>query len=379
LRPRFALGVAMPFAALLWTGDTLAQVPRLPAVTLDDLDVQASFGTVGRGTQLGVALDRVLDAVFLGDRVAVLNNRPPWVRIYDAEGRLLNAAVGRGRGIGQTQRPFAISATAGGGLLLTHERGLEWLDADGALVRSLPLMDPALRMHEQPFQLLGAVEACGGDLVLQLENRRAVPPTVALVRARPSGELMDTLAVFPATRLESRIYHPWLVDAGPESLLTYTEEADVDRLLNVACDGGRATAIPVDPVGAGVSVTPMEGGSGFTVSPARGPYPAGLVRLGDRGVWATRIFQPREDGGRDSLTVIASLEEGRPQRQVALQGWFQLLDAAPNGSLLLGNSWPLNLNWEYGSSWGGPPAVVRIDGNGLLELIDRLGLSPPIL
>jgi hypothetical protein len=323
----------------------------------------------------------------MGDRVAVLDNAAPYVRIFDAQGRFLSAAIPHGENPGETRRPFSIAAAEAGRLLLAHHRGLEWIEADGGVARSLPLLDPALPSFQQAFQSIGAVEACG-DVVVQLWDR--TPPRIdtlpsfpamsvqrgpaSIVRMRADGAVVDTLISFAATRRDSRTYYPWLLDVQQDRLLLYTEETDVHRLAEIGCDGRVLREIPIDSLGTGERAGRTD--RGFAITNARAPYAAGIVRIQNHVVWATRVAMNRQGGGQDSLTIVTAFEEGRPTRRIAIQGWFQLFDSRADGTLLVGNSWQHGMNWAATSPYApNPAAVFAIDGNNLIDLIDQRGIT----
>jgi hypothetical protein len=74
------------------------------------------------------------------------------------------------------------------------------------------------------------------------------------------------------------------------------------------------------------------------------------------------------------VTVITAIEEGEPTRRLEIEGWYKLFDVGADGSILVGNAWALGMNWDWPVSWGGPTAVLRIDGENLLRLIDERGV-----
>lgn len=61
------------------------------------------------------------------------------------------------------------------------------------------------------------------------------------------------------------------------------------------------------------------------------------------------------------------------KRRLALRGWYQLFDADAEGRLLVGNSWTLGFNWEYGGATGDIPVVHLVDGRALIAAIDAHG------
>jgi hypothetical protein len=158
--------------------------------------------------------------------------------------------------------------------------------------------------------------------------------------------------------------------------LLYTEEHGTDRLIELGCDGGRTREIVLDSIGEGMLARRVmrDGREMIAIRSALGPYPAGLVGVGDRVLWAKRLTQRNEQGRLDSLTVVTSYDAAGRGRRIAIHGWFQLFDSRPDGSLLVGNTWEYGQRWQIGNSWGPSAAVFRIDGNNLVEIIDRRGV-----
>jgi hypothetical protein len=343
-----------------------AQSPPVSRVTLEDIGVLGSFGLRDRSAVQWSALTGALDAAFVGNRVAVLNATAPWIRIYDATDSLVATAMPNGIGPGQT-RAYSISSTPSGDLWVSHRRGIERISGEGASLGSLPGDWP-------DAQVIGAAEACGGDPVLLVERMpdfdgtspgTSITATTTLVRMRLDEEVRDTLASFAATHLEPRSHHPWLVDVREDRLLVYTEESAAERLGEITCDGDVLRQTPVDAVSHARAVRTAEGMSVRVPGP---PFAAGLVRLDETVLWATR-----EVVSEDSVTVVTALEDGAPSRRLEIEGWFKLFDVAPDGSVLVGNAWALGLNREVQMSWRGPAAVFRVDGGHLLRLMEERG------
>jgi hypothetical protein len=74
--------------------------------------------------------------------------------------------------------------------------------------------------------------------------------------------------------------------------------------------------------------------------------------------------------------VVTAYGPEQRASQIRLTGWYQLFDAAPDRSLLVGNTWTEGQRWSFGATWGPIPAVFLVDGTHLLALLDSLGVPP---
>jgi hypothetical protein len=196
----------------------------------------------------------------------------------------------------------------------------------------------------------------------------------AAVRLGPDGAVGERLLTFDDARGSVRNYHPWFVDTYEGRALFYAEEERRHRLIELGCDGRVVRELALDSLGRGQVFQRTE--RGFRLTSPGYPFPAGLARVENRVLWATRVLEPAAGGALDSLTVITAWGSDGGPRRVTIRGWYQLFDGASDGSLLFGNSWTLGQNWAYAGTWGLIPAVFLVDGNALLRILDEA--PPPV-
>ena len=327
-------------------------------LTLDSLGVLATYG-MNESEGRDAILQRPLDAAFLGEHVLVLDASAPWVRRFELDGRFDSALVRSGEGPGEATQPHTLAATQDG-FLLSHSRGIERFGASGDLIASM--RDPWLRGA-------GAVE-CDGGLFATSESRIDASFIVsrALKHLGSDGMEWDTLAVYSPARHSTRNMWTWFADVRDGTVLVYTEEEHRPRLERWSCDGGDLLGeLALDSIGPGLAY--RGDASRIEATLARAPHPAGLARISDRTLWATR----RITSESDSITMVEAFDDSGGKRRLPIDGWYQIFDADAAGRLLLGNSWTLGNNWRYGASTGDTPAVLLVDGHALLAAVDAHG------
>jgi hypothetical protein len=326
-------------------------------LTVDSLGPLATFG-MDEGAGPNAILQRPLDAAFQGDAVLVLDASAPWVRRFALDGRFDTALVRSGEGPGEATQPYTLAATRDG-FLVSHRRGVERFDAAGNLIASM--RGPELRGA-------GAVE-CDGELLATTESTWTEDFIIsrALSHIGSDGVGWDTLTVHSPARHSTRLMWTWFADVRGGSVLFYTEEEERPRLERRTCAGEIQGELALDSIGVGLVIRPTE--RGVVVTVARAPYPSGVARIAERTLWATRRITPEND----SITMIEAFDAAGDKRRLAIDGWYQIFDADAQGRMLLGNSWTLGFNWQYGDSTGGIPAVLMIDGHALLAAIDAHG------
>ncbi|HEU0076716.1 MAG TPA: hypothetical protein VFQ76_03645, partial [Longimicrobiaceae bacterium] len=115
--------------------------------------------TIGLGAEEGAAEAVIASVVAArltgsGSHVVVLDLFPPFVKVYDREGRLRSAFLGKGGGPTEARRPVAL-ATAGDSLVLVADgRRISVFDLDGKLRDQLSGL---------PFAPLAAARGCDAD------------------------------------------------------------------------------------------------------------------------------------------------------------------------------------------------------------------------
>jgi hypothetical protein len=340
--------VTLTFVLIGMTGCGPAPTARVGAIVeLDDVGVLATFGD--REDDPLAVLRRPLDAAFLGADVAIVDVSPPWVRVFDRQGRFLRAMVRRGDGPGEARFPRTLAAAESEQLLLAHTRGVVRLGSDGT---------PAFAVAAGgEFGIRGAMEACDGNVfVLARRLAEFAEAPGLLLRARPDGTLGDTVRMLgPLRRGDSRRLRASYLQRTDSGVLLHTEEHDRHRLLEMACDGALVREVEVDSLGPPEQTVPGYRPGTIGVRGERPPYPGGVVKLGDTILWATLVVDTAAGGVLDSVTVVTGFDVLGPPRSVAIRGWLQLFASDRAGLLLLGAADELR------------PKVVLVDGNVLLR------------
>lgn len=316
-----------------------------PPIELADLEGVVEFGS-DASSPLSL-LHRVVDGVFLGDEIVILDASSPWIRVYDRSGSFRRSMLEEGQGPGEAEDPVMLGSSRDEELLVHDRRGVLHLDRTGALQSFTP--------RTPDYMSRGTVQACADDLFAMGYPPMGEDPPGVISRIDSNGVLFDTLIVFGPVRFNNRRHHPWFSDARDDGILFYPEERDRYRILEIDCEGAVLREIPIDSLG------PGERWDDLSLHPPAPPLPAGLVRLGDRVLWATNM---EDAGGResvDSLTAVTSFEPDGSTRRVFLNGWYRLLASDPDGTLLLSNT------WGAANSSGTLPRAWTVNGAALLR------------
>lgn len=202
-----ACGVADDDAPAISVHDSagIRIVENTPEASSDSCRI-SSEASVEIGTRAGSSkyqLHRVLDATRLsGGRIAVVNQGSSQIRLYDPHGRYLHAFGRQGEGPGEFRTVFQIWSTEGDTLVVGDYRPWRFFrfTTDGTLLeeaRPLPL-------YPDSPDVMGILD--DGTFVLGRECCRTTEPgfhdmQLHLLRHRRSGELIDTIGVYPRGRL----------------------------------------------------------------------------------------------------------------------------------------------------------------------------------
>lgn len=309
------------------------------ALTWDDVGLISTFGEAEQADRLSL-LGRPRDAVIRGEDVLVLDESPPWIRVFKRDGEFAEALVSAGEGPGEAVRPSSLATAGGDGFVLTDRLGVSRFNQEGQLLSF---------SRRTAYAAMGAVEACSGRSFAV--TRATLPEAAAVLGEIMPGGSLDTLLVFAPSRLNSRAHHTWFSRGDAFGLLVYTEEAGRPRLLRIGCDGEVRREVTLDPLGHGQRAEMLQSGT-IEVFPAEPPFPAGLALVDGFVLWAVQEA--------DSTTSITAYGSDGARRRVTIDGWYQLLDNGPQGDLLFGNSFSTR------GTWGLIPSVVLVDGRQLL-------------
>lgn len=329
-------------ASLLGLSSCTSEKGRVEAqapLTWDDVGVISTFGEVEQAGWLPL-LRRPRDAVIRGEDVLILDESPPWIRVFKRDGEFLEALVSDGEGPGEAVRPSSLTTASGDGFVLTDRLGISRFNREGRLLAFT---------RRTAYAAMGAVEACSGRLFVV--TRATLPEAAAVLGEIMPGGSLDTLLVFAPSRLNSRAHHTWFNHGDASGLLVYSEEAGRPRLLRIGCDGEILREITLDPLGHGQRAAILQSGT-IEVTAAEPPFPAGLALVDGFVLWAVQE--------RDSTTSITAYGSEEARLRVTIDGWYQILGNGPRGDLLFGNSFSTR------GTWGFIPSVVLVDGRQLL-------------
>ena len=342
LEYRSSVPLFVMVAGLLGMASCTSEEGRVEAqapLTWDDVGVISTFGEAEQAGWLSL-LRRPRDAVIRGENVLILDESPPWIRVFKRDGEFLEALVSGGEGPGEAVRPSSLATASGDGFVLTDRLGVSRFDPEGRLLAFT---------RRTAYAAMGAVEACSGRLFAV--TRATLPEAAAVLGEITPGGSLDTLLVFAPSRLNGRAHHTWFSHGDAFGLLVYPEEAGRPRLLRIGCDGEILREITLDPLGPGQRAEILQSGT-IEVTPAEPPFPAGLALVDGFVLWAVQE--------RDSTTSITAYGSEEARLRVTIDGWYQLLGHGPRGDLLFGNSFSTR------GTWGFIPSVVLVDGRQLL-------------
>ena len=321
----------------------------VPTVDYSALPVLLEFGH--RMDQGGDALlFRPLDAAFLGDTLVVLDNIPPWLRLYDSIGGFLEARVQRGDGPGELRAAYALSTTSKGDLLLAHPRGALVLGPDGV---------PGSNLVVQDLWVRGVVEGCEGEILAFASPVGVADGEGVVGRVGGVSGGFDEILTLGRKRPTAGLRRvPPFLNRHEGGVVLFTEEFDNPRIVRLDCEGAITSEVAVSQLGSPEAVfdaaEPGRPGR-IGVRGATPPLPAGFAETAEGLLWVSLEVEARPDNGADSLTVFRILGPEGTRRSLRVKGWLMLHDQNPEGHLLMSDS------------YGATPRMLLVDGGRLLS------------
>lgn len=154
----------------------------LPTLSLEQLNPAAEIGADPTGGPFAT-VGYVQDAVFIEDRIAVLDRSPPYVRLFSREGVFLGGIVREGDGPGEATWPLSLDRAGHGALLLTEERQVSAIGLDGQLVD---------RIGDGRSVFRGGATACGNRTFVlathAVETETGLGPGAIVVSSSPAAD-----------------------------------------------------------------------------------------------------------------------------------------------------------------------------------------------
>ncbi len=312
-------------------------------------------GDIAAVTRIGNADDpvrsftRIVDVAASpdGSRVVVLDASPPFVRLFDREGRD-RAFLQRGDGPGESRGPWAVAAGADGFLIL--DRAPKLFDWGGALVAEGRLPG---------FIGLAAIAGCKGDWLVYGPGQ-----------GQHEFAWLHSLNV---TAPDSFSDHAWLADTarprriglgalyglsrGAGRFVLYHTNGSPPGLMQWSCENPEPQSMPdlafLVPPPPETTVEPTEGGVmisgtiGFNV-----PSFAGLAWLDEALLWIEHVMIVPLPGKEPDVETRLRLVENGIEYSATVQGDFTLRGSTAEGTLLFTTIEP----------W---PQVLLVDGAAL--------------
>lgn len=327
--------------------------PRGPAVVpslLSDPDRHAVHVGLADPSSPEGALGQVTAArVTEGGRVVVLDFVPPFVKVFERDGRLRAAFLRAGDGPGEARRPAAV-AVSGDSLLLV---------ADGGRGVSLFTLDGALRGHANVpgLMALSAAQPCPGEWLVYgprvLGNDARSHDVRWLHRVRFTGASeAQVTSLFsgplPATISGGLSYG---MVAGEGGALVRHTMTGRPQLLRWDCGSGSARIVHTGETFARGEATPAEGGRRRTALVPGTRAPAGIAILPGGGVVLGELEYL---GSHRDRTELALLDGGR-ERKVSFTGAWVIRDSRPGTGVLVSTNDPV-------------PQVFLVRENDFLEM-----------
>lgn len=326
----------------------LPESAALP-VTLVEIGILEEIGIREQSEPLAL-FHFVNDAAFVGNRLAVLDESPPFVRFFGHGGDYLGSGVIQGDGPGEARRPLAISSWGDSSLIVSEAHRTHLITNRGEPIGSEANAGRFIR---------GSARVCSDRLARLVMARGAFePPGAVTLGYGLTGRGEDTVATLGSIRSNGRRSHPVFVANRDSSFVMYSEEVDRSRLLEVHCKDASVHFLPVDSLGPQERFEMHDDGT-QSLHPAAPPLPAGLATIANRTVWGVQQIATLRNR-QDSVTVFTLIGDGSSARHLAVHGWFQILDTAPDGRVALGTQEPV-------------AHVAIIDGNELVEMIIARG------
>lgn len=313
------------------------------SLTLADL---ASVTISGGGGEEGEAIlhspvdGRLLpDAHVIPRGIAILDASEPWIRVYDENGRFVQAMGREGRGPGEARSPFSLGHSGSGFLLFQQGRVLE-VDASGSAIEE---------RADGAHLWRGGVDACGGRVLFGVPMGQGTAPPGFLVLRRAATT--DTLMVTGGYRWQAGV-HPFFIALTRTGFVFFPEEVERTRLVEVSCSEGVLGDFAVESVGPPERWERLE--SSLAVHPPELPFPGGVAWTAGTVFWAVRDTL---SGGKPVTRLTARKADG-VSATLSIEDWFILVDSDFHGRLLFLGDSPM-------------PAAHIVDADRILELLEE--------
>jgi hypothetical protein len=255
-------------------------------------EVGPSFGH--DSTTPGASFFRVRSADMSDDgtRLLVVDDAPPFVRIFDDEGRFQRGLFPEGEGPSEATSILSAAFGPENEVLALKWRSLALVDTAGDLSATLPLTG---------VRGLELVRGCGGWVLygpqVGIEKERA-PTWVWVVRTSQAGELdLSPLASLRDEYVRNQHRPGWLhgISASDDSVIVTHRYPEARGSYLISCDGGRVQRSQfLDPVVEQASLPQVQnlGGSAEGLTTAVGkPFPTGRIDLGHQSYAASGFFR----------------------------------------------------------------------------------------
>jgi hypothetical protein len=281
-------------------------------------------------------LSRPISARILrgGEAIAVLDDQPPFLKIYDRHGRLLHSAFPRGGGPGEAERLYSL-AVLGDSLLLAVE-------ASGRLVRAGIDGRYLAEQRIEEIALYAMVEGCSDELIIYGPRRGATHETAWLhalhfdatgrVEIRPLYS--DTLA--PTSYAFGRAYGLVRTATGVEARHA---TGAASQLLRYACETSTTAAQVVQGTAVYPDRLPATNESATAFAIAEGMrIPSGAAQVVDISLLADAV------GSMDSIQetrTLLHIAQGESSRSVLVRGAYMILDSRPGVGVLFSTPDPV--------------------------------------
>lgn len=335
--------LALAVCALIGCGDAASQpqghaTPTSPVDTLDLGDLQGGLLTLGDDEASpegdgAYLFTLVRDARFLPDgRIAVLDQSPPFVRVFRVNGALEGAFLERGDGPGEGRRPGSIAIHQG------PEGADELLILDqDAYVTRLGLDGTYLDRH-RPVEsgLRAAVPACEGERWFLYTNITSEVVVMLYSPAEDEIEHRWPLQARPGPYLGR---HPPFVQPDDRGVVFFHERGVPPAILRWNCGAEEPVVLMGGITEEGfprfVDSRPEESGPGIRLRMGLGepPFPAGLANTDGGYVWFEWQDLPTVPG-YDAYTAVYR-EDHHHRPDLILKGRWVLHDYRAEFGFLL--------------------------------------------
>lgn len=333
------------FVALVSACDREAKpefAPRLSELFGDSTAHLVRVGLGADSTESPEWFSYVFDARLTpsGSHIVVLDRSPPFIRVFDRSGRLVNSFLERGGGPTESYRPLALAVGSDSLIAVSRGGGIAWYTLDGSYVNSIPSAGPLI---------VSMTRGCEDDWLLYgiWRDGQSAPGGAGwlhrgrFVEGRWTIDVLHRDSVTPGRIGLGTGFLPF--SGGGGIRFVFHRLAGRPRILQVECPSGLAGPHFLDALfdtfqEAMQPRSTRQGDIAGAVIRVGTPSPRGYTVMQGRLIWLEGVPLNFQTGEYETWFTVVSAEA---TVQLKVPGSYQIYDTLPGVGILFGTDDPV--------------------------------------